>query len=82
MDGSFPYPLRPPHRFLIRVLPRVRPLPHPTLSGPQVWRLTLLGYFGDQVLLSQSLAREQRSVGSVQVDATATSLSSRPIHRS
>src|SRR5215213_8466158 len=26
-----PYPLRTPHQFLMRVMPRVRPLRHPTL---------------------------------------------------
>src|SRR5688500_11053077 len=28
-----PYPLRTPHQFLVRVMPRVRPLRHPTLPG-------------------------------------------------
>src|SRR5215211_5441051 len=29
-----PYPLRTPQQFLVRVMPRVRPLRHPTLPGP------------------------------------------------
>jgi hypothetical protein len=29
-----PYPLRTPQQFLVRLMPRVRPLRHPTLPGP------------------------------------------------
>ena len=62
-------PLGTPHQLLVGVVPRVRALHHPPLSGLQRSRLALLGDLADQATGRKLAASGLRVVGAVQMHA-------------
>src|SRR5215218_2508811 len=64
-----PHSLRAPNKLLVGVVPRARPLHHPSIRGPIRRGLTLPRDLPSQLQLLQALAGELRVVSAIEVDA-------------